>query len=213
MAAEKQDWVKLADELGRGFAERCAQHDANDTFVAENYAALKERGMFAAGVPSELGGGGASLAELCGMIRTLARHCSSTGLAFSMHTHIIAGMAFGWRSGNKAPEALLKRVADEKLVLISTGGSDWLDGSGKLTKVDGRGDGRRQATRREVASRGARSRDACVPDPLRRVRRRRRRDARPRLFRDVQGVRYDPVQEKPATKLIGRHLLGLELDA
>jgi acyl-CoA dehydrogenase len=34
-----------------------------------------------------------------------------------------------------------------------------------------------------------------------------------RLFRDAQGVRFHPVQEKPGTKLIGRHVLGLELDA
>ena len=33
-----------------------------------------------------------------------------------------------------------------------------------------------------------------------------------RLFRDAQGVRFHPVQEKPATKLIGRQLLGLALD-
>lgn len=134
---EKQNWVAIADELGRSFAEKCMQHDANDSFVAENYKALAERGMFIAAVPSELGGGGASHPEICAMIRTLARHCSSTALAFSMHTHIVAGMAFAWRNGNKAPEGMLKRVVAEKLVLISTGGSDWLDGSGKLTKVDG----------------------------------------------------------------------------
>ncbi|HEY2898928.1 MAG TPA: acyl-CoA dehydrogenase family protein, partial [Polyangia bacterium] len=34
-------------------------------------------------------------------------------------------------------EGMLKRVAAEKLVLVSTGGSDWLAGSGKLEKVEG----------------------------------------------------------------------------
>jgi alkylation response protein AidB-like acyl-CoA dehydrogenase len=134
---EKRDWTAVANELGRGFAERIAEHDANDSFVAENYVALKEQGMLAAGIPSELGGGGATLPEVCAMIRTLARHCSSTALALSMHTHLVATMTWNWRNGNKAPEAMLKRVAAEKLVLVSTGGSDWLDGSGKLVKVDG----------------------------------------------------------------------------
>jgi acyl-CoA dehydrogenase len=71
------------------------------------------------------------------MIRELAHHCSATALAFSMHTHLIATLSFVWRAGNKAPEGMLKRVAAEKLVLVSTGGSDWLAGSGKLEKVDG----------------------------------------------------------------------------
>jgi len=55
--------------------------------VAEHDAALRAAGAFSAGVPSELGGGGASHADLCAMVRELAHHCSSTALAFSMHTH------------------------------------------------------------------------------------------------------------------------------
>jgi acyl-CoA dehydrogenase len=133
----RTDWVALVEELGPDFAKRSAEHDENDSFVLENYAKLKERGAFAAGVPGELGGGDASHPELCSMIRTLAHHCSATALAFSMHTHLVATLAWVWRSGNKATEGMLKRVAGEKLVLVSTGGSDWLAGSGKLEKVDG----------------------------------------------------------------------------
>ncbi len=70
------DWAALMTKLGREFAGRSAGHDEDDSFVAENYVALKEHGSFAAGVPAELGGGGASHAELCGMIRELAHHCS-----------------------------------------------------------------------------------------------------------------------------------------
>ena len=35
--------------------------DDNDSFVAENYAALKTSGLVEAGVPAELGGGGANV--------------------------------------------------------------------------------------------------------------------------------------------------------
>jgi acyl-CoA dehydrogenase len=133
----RTDWAGLMTTLGQDFSKRTAEHDENDTFVSENYAALKEHGAFAAGVPEELGGGGASHAELCAMIRELAHHCSSTALAFSMHTHLIGTLAYLWRSGNKGPEPMLRRVAAEKLVLVSSGGSDWLSGSGTLTKVDG----------------------------------------------------------------------------
>jgi acyl-CoA dehydrogenase len=123
--------------LGASFAARAAAHDEDDTFVAENYRALRERGACAAGVPAELGGGGASHAELCGMIRELGRHCGSTALAFSMHTHLIGTLAYVWRGGNRGPEPMLRRVAAENLTLVSSGGSDWLEGSGRLEKVDG----------------------------------------------------------------------------
>jgi acyl-CoA dehydrogenase len=131
------DWIALMQQLGTDFATRAAEHDERDSFVAENYAALKARGAFAAGVPAELGGGNASHAELCAMVRELAHHCSSTALAFSMHTHIVATLAYLWRAGNKGPEGMLRRVAAENLVLVSSGGSDWLMGSGTLEKVDG----------------------------------------------------------------------------
>jgi alkylation response protein AidB-like acyl-CoA dehydrogenase len=131
------DWISQARELGRDFGRRAADHDRDDSFVAENYAKLREQGLTSAGVPAELGGAGASHAELCGILRELARHCGSTALAFSMHTHLIAAMSYMWRSGNKGPEPLLKRVAAENLFLVSTGGADWLAGSGKMEKVEG----------------------------------------------------------------------------
>lgn len=133
----KTDWIAVARELGPSFAERAAAHDADDSFVAENYAALKERGLFGAGVPGELGGGDASHAELCGVVRELAHYCGSTALAFSMHTHNVATQVLSFRAGNKAPEPMLRRIAAEKLVLATSGGSDWLNGSGKLEKVEG----------------------------------------------------------------------------
>jgi acyl-CoA dehydrogenase len=131
------DWTSVISELGRDFATRATDHDRDDSFVAENYAKLREHGAFGAGVPAELGGGGATHAELCAMVRSLARNCGSTGLAFSMHCHLVATMAYLWRSGNKSPEPMLRKVAAENLVLVSTGASDWLAGSGKLEKVDG----------------------------------------------------------------------------
>lgn len=130
------DWVALADELGQRFSTRAAAHDADDSFVADNYAELQAARVFSAGVPAELGGGGASHAQLCALLRTLAHHCGSTALAFSMHTHQVAFAVWRYRQG--APvEPLLRRVAAEQLILVSSGGSDWLPGSGKAEKVEG----------------------------------------------------------------------------
>jgi len=135
--ATTEQWIGVMRELGEAFAKKASTHDEQDAFVADNYAALKAAGAFAAGVPSELGGGGASHADLCAMVRELASHCSSTALAFSMHTHPVAAQAYMWRAGNKMPEPLLRRIATENLVIATSGGSDWLAGSGKLEKVDG----------------------------------------------------------------------------
>lgn len=131
------DWVQSMKELGREFGPRAAEHDGADAFVAENYRALRERGAFAAAVPEELGGGGASHGTVAAMVRELAHHCGATALAFSMSSHSTATMAYLWRGGNKGPEPLLRRIAAEKLVLVTSGGSDWLQGSGRLTRVEG----------------------------------------------------------------------------
>ncbi len=36
------DWVALAQQLGTEFAPRAAAHDADDSFVAENFDILKQ---------------------------------------------------------------------------------------------------------------------------------------------------------------------------
>lgn len=130
--------VDIASRLAPALAERAADVDQNDLFVADNYALLKEAGLVEAGVPRELGGGGAGIQELAEMLRVLAHACGSTALAFSMHTHQVAIPAWRWRHQKVAAvEPLLKRVAVERLILLSSGGSDWIGGSGKADKVEG----------------------------------------------------------------------------
>src|ERR1700674_5662843 len=114
------DAVAVARELGPTLAQRAAAHDADDTFVADSYADFKQRKLFSAGIPAELGGGG-----------------GSSALALSMHTHLVATTVWFWKHGATAVEPLLRRIAAEELILVSSGGSDWLDGSGKAEKVDG----------------------------------------------------------------------------
>jgi alkylation response protein AidB-like acyl-CoA dehydrogenase len=122
------DRLALMHELGPRFAERASTCDANDAFVADNFAELKARDVLATGVPSELGGGGASYAELCGMLRTLARYCGSTALALSMHTHTTSPASL---------DGLLRRIAGENLHLVTSGASDWLTPSGRAERVQG----------------------------------------------------------------------------
>ena len=130
-------WVAVVRQLGPGFAARAAAHDAADAFVADNYAELRAHRVFAAGVPVELGGSGASHAELADALRILATYCSSTALALSMHTHQVLIPTWRWRHGEASVDAFLRRVAAEELVLVSSGGSDWVAGSGTAEKVEG----------------------------------------------------------------------------
>lgn len=133
-----KDPCAIAEALAPVLAERAEAHDAEDRFVAENYAALRASGLVEAGVPRALGGGGAEVAELAEALRALARACGSTALAFAMHTHQVAIPAWRWAKRDvKVVEPLLRRVASERIVLLSAGGSDWIPGSGRAERVEG----------------------------------------------------------------------------
>jgi len=133
----KTDWIALADQVGQEIAAAAALHDAEESFVEEGFRALKTAGFFKALVPAELGGAGADYRMMCDAIRRLGTYCGSTALAFSMHSHLVAVPAWRWRHEQAPVEGLLKRVAAEDLVLISSGGSDWLPSNGQAVKVEG----------------------------------------------------------------------------
>jgi acyl-CoA dehydrogenase len=69
--------------------------------------------------------------------RELARHCAATALASVMHHHIVLFTAWRHRRGLPGAEATLRRVADEGIVLVSTGGADFTRPRGEAVKVDG----------------------------------------------------------------------------
>jgi alkylation response protein AidB-like acyl-CoA dehydrogenase len=96
----RRDWRASVADLGPGFSARADAHDADDSFVVENYRELKEYRLFSAAVPTELGGGGATHRELCALLRELARQCGSTALALSMHTHLVATTVWRYQQGH-----------------------------------------------------------------------------------------------------------------
>ena len=132
-----KDWNKKAEEIAAAIAGHAAKHDADDSFVAEGFIALEDAGFFNALVPEELGGGGASVGEIADALRILGAACSSTALAASMHSHIVAVAAWRWKNQGAPTDGLLKRIAAEKLKLVSSGGSDWLKSAGTMEKVEG----------------------------------------------------------------------------
>lgn len=133
---ETLNWISIASELAEEIGVHSDEHDKRGTFVQEGYDMLAERRLFSMLVPTEFGGGGASLSEACQAIRVLARRCPATALSFSMHTHLVAATVWRWKNGQPT-EAFLRRIADEQLVLVSTGATDWVDSNGEMTRVDG----------------------------------------------------------------------------
>jgi alkylation response protein AidB-like acyl-CoA dehydrogenase len=137
LAALPVDWLAAADRVAAIAGASAAANDEDETFVAAGYEALKREGLFKAHVPADLGGGGASYEDICAVIRRIAASCGATALAFAMHSHIVALNAWRWRHENAPTEGLLKRVAAEDLVLVSSGGSDWLQSAGRATRTEG----------------------------------------------------------------------------
>jgi alkylation response protein AidB-like acyl-CoA dehydrogenase len=130
------DLVAVLDAIGPRFSAIAARHDENDAFVAENYDTLKMFKLFSAMVPAELGGGGASHREMCAFLRGLAGFCPSTALALSMHQHVVGAQVTNYRAGRPG-QKLLERVAKDEIVLVSTGGNDWLESNGSMTRTEG----------------------------------------------------------------------------
>jgi alkylation response protein AidB-like acyl-CoA dehydrogenase len=137
--------VELAADVGRIAARFDAAHDRDATFVAEAYAAMAERGYLRLAVPAELGGLGAALRQVVLAQEELGRRSGASALAAAMHLYLTLVQRFRLRGGAADAEAVLRRVAQEGLVLATSGGSDWVCPTTTATEVDGgyRFDGRK----------------------------------------------------------------------
>ncbi len=114
------DVTRLATRLADEFRSTAAEVDLEGRFPHENYARMRETGYLRAAVPQELGGLGATLHELSRAQQALARGCASTALAVNMHLFQVGAAADGFRAGGPT-SPLLQRVAEEGIVLASTG--------------------------------------------------------------------------------------------
>jgi acyl-CoA dehydrogenase len=130
-------FVPLAADLGRRIAPHAAAHDRDGSFVDEGYAVLKEAGYLALAVPTQFGGMGATIAQVAAAQAELAKHCASTALASAMHLHVTLFGAWRHRRDMPGAEKMLRRVVDEGLVVVSTGGNDWTEPNGTAVPVEG----------------------------------------------------------------------------
>jgi alkylation response protein AidB-like acyl-CoA dehydrogenase len=136
----------LSDEILDHCASRTAVYDRENRFFAEDFEELRTAGYLLMAVPTELGGLGMTLAEVCQEERRLARRSPATALAVNMHVYWTGVAADLWRSGDKSLSWILEEaVAGEVFaaghgeagndlpVLLSTAKAEPVDGGYEIT--------------------------------------------------------------------------------
>ena len=114
----QRKWYDLAAKHADDFAPRAAQHDAENTYPFENMDALRASGYTSMVIPADMGGGGASLLEVCIAQNRLAQGDGPTALAVNMHFGLPYVMCDLVNAGDDRPRPLLERIAAEKLMVF-----------------------------------------------------------------------------------------------
>jgi alkylation response protein AidB-like acyl-CoA dehydrogenase len=136
----------LSDEILDHCASRTAAYDRENRFFTEDFEELRAAGYLLMAVPTELGGLGMTLAEVCQEERRLARRSPATALALNMHVYWTGVAADLWRSGDKSLSWILEEaVAGEVFaaghgeagndlpVLLSTAKAERVNGGYEIT--------------------------------------------------------------------------------
>jgi alkylation response protein AidB-like acyl-CoA dehydrogenase len=101
----------LTDEMLARFASRAASYDRENRFLEEDFEELRAAKYLLLPLPSEFGGTGMTLAEVCREQRRLAYHAPATALAVNMHLYWVGVAADLWRRGDVSLEWILREAA------------------------------------------------------------------------------------------------------
>ena len=136
----------LTEEMLARFAARADSYDRENRFIAEDFEELRAAKYLLLPLPSEFGGAGMMLAEVCREQRRLAYHAPATALAVNMHLYWIGVAADLWRGGDTSLEWLLREAASGEIfaaghaesgndlpVLLSTTKAERVDGGYRFT--------------------------------------------------------------------------------
>ena len=93
--------------------------DAASRFPAEACAALKEQRLLGVMVSRDLGGEGASIADVADVCYQLGQACSSTAMIYAMHQIKVACVTRHMRD-NAVLAGTMRRLCDEQLLLASS---------------------------------------------------------------------------------------------
>ncbi|HEX2357325.1 MAG TPA: acyl-CoA dehydrogenase family protein, partial [Micromonosporaceae bacterium] len=84
--------LAAAQRLAPRIAARAATHDHGGTFPADDFADLRDAGLFGLLVPERLGGAGAGFTEYAAVAYELARGNGATALVFNMHASVTGAL-------------------------------------------------------------------------------------------------------------------------
>jgi alkylation response protein AidB-like acyl-CoA dehydrogenase len=97
----------LTDQMLARFARRAPEYDRDNVFFTDDFEELRQAGYLRLAVPSELGGGGLSLAGVAQHQRRLGYYAAPTALAINMHLYWTGNAADLWRAGDTSQRWLL----------------------------------------------------------------------------------------------------------
>ena len=101
----------MEDSLFKRCAERAPVYDRENRFFSEDFEELRSAGYLLMPVPSELGGRGMTLPQVCCEQRRLAYSAPATALGLNMHLYWVGLAADLWRAGDKSLEWILREAA------------------------------------------------------------------------------------------------------
>jgi acyl-CoA dehydrogenase len=100
-------------------ANNAADVDGASRFPAESCAALKQQRLLGVMVSRDLGGEGASIADVADVCYLLGQACASTGMIYAMHQIKVACVTRHMRD-NPLLGSLMRRLCAEQLLLASS---------------------------------------------------------------------------------------------
>jgi alkylation response protein AidB-like acyl-CoA dehydrogenase len=131
----------LTDAILNNCAERAAAYDRDNRFFQEDFDELKQAGYLKMPIPTEFGGLGMNLAEVCREERRLAYRSAPTALALNMHLYWMGLAADLYRMGDKSCQWMLEEGANGEVFAAghSESGNDLpvLFSSSTAEKADG----------------------------------------------------------------------------
>jgi alkylation response protein AidB-like acyl-CoA dehydrogenase len=131
----------LTEQILEDCAARAAGYDRENRFFTEDFEQIRPTGYLLMAVPTELGGLGMSLAEVCQEERRLARRAPATALALNMHVYWTGVAADLWRSGDKSLSWILEEAVAGEVFAAGHGeaGNDFplLLSTSRAERVDG----------------------------------------------------------------------------
>jgi acyl-CoA dehydrogenase len=114
-----ENLASRAERVAAVAAQHAVAVDVESRFPAEAIAAARAERLLGAAVPRELGGEGASIADVADVCYVLGRACASTAMIYAMHQTKVACLSRHGK-GSAWHQLLLRRLCSEQMLLASS---------------------------------------------------------------------------------------------